>query len=130
MSYNPHFDIDLAYGERGERTVREVLDLQAHRIEVKTSRYGPSKVFVEVAHLPRGAAEYQPSGVSVTEATFMAFTYGSAVFAYPTDVIRAAVQRQSQPPIDAGLAGDNPTKGYLISTWWLAELAQARGVDP
>ena len=130
MTYNPQFDIDLKYGERGERTVREVLGLDEHRIEVKTSRFGPSKVFVEVAHKPRGAAEYVPSGVSVTHATYIAFTYGSAVFAYPTEIVRAAVDRQSTPPIDGGLAGDNPTKGYLISTWWLAELAQAWGVEP
>jgi len=127
MTYNPHFDIDLAYGERGEQTVREILEMAAHRIEVKTSRFGPSKVFIEVAHMPRGAPEYKPSGISVTEATFMAFTFGSAVFAYPTDVIRAAVEQQSRPPIDGGQGGDNPTKGYLISTWWLAELAQLRG---
>lgn len=130
MTYNPHFDIDLEYGERGERTVREILGMDAHRIEVKTSRYGPNKVFVEVAHKPRGAADYLPSGVSVTDATFMAFTYGSAVFAYPTAIVRQAIARQPGEPIDGGLAGDNPTKGYLISTWWLAELAQAWGVEP
>jgi len=130
MNYNPRFDIDLDYGERGERTVREVLNLEAHRIEVKTSRFGPQKVFIEVAHRPLGSMDYVPSGIAVTEATFVAFTYGSAVFAYPTEIVRAAVAQQTQPPIDGGLAGDNPTKGYLISTWWLANLAQAWGVKP
>lgn len=125
MTRQPHFDIDRQYGEAGEEVVRTLFGLAAHLVEVKRPRFDSRNVFIEVSHRPRGMDRYIPSGLSVTHATYWAFVFGNAVYLYPTSVLKEAVARQEQEPIDAGLRGDNPTKGYVVSTQWLSQLAQA-----
>jgi hypothetical protein len=124
MTYAPHFDIDRAYGEQGEDTLRAVLGLAAHQIEVKRPRWEPHTVFVEVQHRPRSSDRYLPSGLSVTTAEFWAFVYGKASYIYPVEVLRLAVRRDNRPPTDAGLRGDNPTKGHIFTHRYLGVLAQ------
>lgn len=129
MTREPHFDIDRQWGERGEQTVREILALDAARIEVKRPRTGFQKVFIELEHKPRGHDFYVPSGLSVTTADFYAYTFGSAVVTWPTYALRQAVENQLDNPVDAGLRGDNPTRGYWISSHYLTQLAWEWGVQ-
>jgi hypothetical protein len=117
MTYEPSWDLDLALGEAHERNVWAALNLPACKVEVKADRLYPvtGNVFIEVAQLPRGCADYKPSGIHVSQTTYYAFCAGSAVSLVPTAVIRDIVAEQDRPPIDGGLDGDNPTKGYPIS---------------
>lgn len=117
MSYQPQWDIDLALGEAYELQAAKTLGLASCKIEVKADcRYVETgNVFIEVAQLPRGAAQYKPRGIHVSEADYWAFTAGSAITMIPTQVIREVVAAQKNAPIDGGLLGDNPTKGYALS---------------
>lgn len=130
MTYRPEWDIDLAVGEAHEQHVSSALGLPRCQVEVKTDRrwIETGNVFIEVAQLPRGAAEYKPSGIHVTEATYWAFCAGSAISMVPTAVIAEVVSQQDRPPIDGGLNGDNPTKGYPISLRALLSLTYQYGL--
>lgn len=130
MTYRPEWDIDLAVGEAHERLVMNALGLSESRIEVKADRryVETGNVFIEVAQLPRGAADYKPSGIHVTQATYWAFCVGSAISMVPTAVIAEVVSQQDRPPLDGGLDGDNPTKGYPISLRALLSLTYQHGL--
>lgn len=130
MTYQPNWDIDLSVGEAHERHVSSALGLPKCQVEVKTDRryVETGNVFIEVSQLPRGAAEYKPSGINVTEATYWAFCAGSAISMIPAAVIREVVAQQDGPPIDGGLSGDNPTKGYPISLRALLTLTYEYGL--
>lgn len=130
MTYRPEWDIDLAVGEAHERHVAAALSLPECHVEVKADRryVETGNVFIEVAQLPMGAACYKPSGIHVTQATYWAFAAGSAVTMIPTDVIRQVIAQQDRPPLDGGLTGDNPTKGYPISLRALLNLTYSHGL--
>lgn len=132
MAYQPDFDLDLAYGEAAEAHVWGLLNMPQCRVEVKADRryVDTGNVFVEVAQLPRGATEYKRSGIYVTQANYWAFSIGPAVSIIPTSVIRAVVSNQDGPPIDGGLSGDNPTKGYPISLRALLTISYQHGQPP
>jgi hypothetical protein len=131
MTYQPSWDLDLALGEAHEQHVWSALGLPACKVEVKADRryVETGNVFIEVAQLPRGCAEYKPSGIHLTESTYYAFCAGSAVSLIPTAVIRDVVAQQDKPPIEGGMRGDNPTKGYAISLRALLCLTNQHGLS-
>lgn len=120
--YEPKFDIDYQYGRQGELLVARVLEQLGDgqgRVEVKTSRYPGHQVFVELEQKPRRAKVYKPSGLNVTQAEYWAFVFpGEAFLLVPVERLKAEVARRvaRQPLTDAGLNGDNPTRGLLIPT--------------
>lgn len=130
MTYRPSWDLDLSVGKAHEEHVWSALQLPATHVEVKADRryVETGNVFIEVAQLPRGCAEYKPSGIHVTEATYWAFCAGSAVALIPAEVIRQVISNQDGPPVDGGLNGDNPTKGYPISLRALLHLTYRYGL--
>lgn len=129
MKYRPNFDIDLSWGERGEEVVSDILNMEQARLEVKRPRTGYQRIFVEIQQRPRGSNTYIDSGLRVTEADFMAYTFGSAVMIWPTSVVRHAVDMQQGQPVDAGLNGDNPTRGFWLPSHYLTQIAFEWGVE-
>ncbi len=127
MGAAPNWDIDLAFGEAGEARVANILGLDGSRIEVKTDRiYSETqRVFIETQQLPRGATEYQPSGISTTEADFWVWNVGALVIV-PTDAVRGCVAtriQQGEKLKDGDPNGENPTRGYPMPLGWLTLMA-------
>lgn len=120
--YNPDFDRDYAHGRQGEFLVDNVLAQVAAgqgAVEVKTQRFPGDRVFVELEQKPRRMAEYKPSGLATTQADYWAFVFpGDAFLLVPVARLRAEVSRRvgRQPLTDAGLRGDNPTRGLVVPT--------------
>lgn len=129
MPWQPKWDIDLAFGEEGERQVAEMLGLKASKLEVKRDAlfHRTGNVYIEVSQDPGARGSYKPSGIHVTEADYWVFVCGEAVTFIPTQVLRDYVAAQSVPPRDGGTTGDNPTKGYTESLRTLLHLAAAQG---
>lgn len=131
MPWQPKWDIDLAFGEEGERQVADMLGLGAEKLEVKRDAlfHRTGKVYIEVSQDPGGQGYYKPSGIHVTEADYWVFVCGEAVTFIPTQVLRDYVAAQTDKPRDGGMSGDNPTKGYTESLRTLLHLAAQRGQD-
>lgn len=135
---HPEWDIDLAYGEDGERVVREflagMLGYSARpghlTVEVKSdARYlDTQKLYIEYECLKQGA--WEPSGIAVTKADYWAFVVGETVIlALPTPVVRACYEKALAYPwyIKSERDGTHPTKGVAIPlghllTWAYMEL--------
>ena len=114
MTYNPDWDIDLAFGEEGEQLVRTILGLAAEQLEVKRKRCIDTKFYVEVAHSPGATGNYKPSGINTTRATYWAYVVGDTgiVFIVPTGLLKDAARGALRVE---EYDGDNPTKGRLVS---------------
>lgn len=113
--YNPHFDLDRAYGEAAEGSLRDTLHLLGDRFEVKRKRRIDDKFYVEVQQSPGGNGAYKPSGINITRATYWAYEVGeTGLFVLVgTDLLRLATRRSSVRAEERD--GDNPTRGRLVS---------------
>lgn len=115
----PRFDLDLSYGQEGEKLIGAFLSWIAegnNQIEVKRKSYLDLEFYVET-HCDKGrTGTYQPSGISVTTATAWAFVLGDTNISViiPTVELRALLD-------DPGAKdrkethGSCPTRGKLIS---------------
>jgi hypothetical protein len=114
MSYDPRFDFQLPYGEKGESIVRDLLLAGASTFEVKRKRYLDFKFYVETMQRPKGAADYKFSGMNTTEADYWAYVVADTgvVVLMPTDRLREAAMNA---PKAEERDGDNPTKGRLVT---------------
>jgi hypothetical protein len=114
--YQPAFDIDRAYGEAGEGTLREILKLSGGgHFEVKRKRRHDDMFYVELEQSPGATGTYKPSGLNLTEAIFWAYVIGSTgvVVLIPTARLAAACRTIGHRAEETD--GDNPTRGRLLS---------------
>jgi hypothetical protein len=111
--YEPRFDLDRAYGEEAETTVRRYLGLNHDQIEVKHKRREDWRFYVETAQLPNGTDEYKSSGINTTEASLWAYEINGTgiIVLFPTDLLKRAARTA---PAKEERDGDNPTKGRLV----------------
>ena len=75
VGYQPHFDIDYARGQIGEKLVGTFLEaLSGSKIEVKTDYrvLETGNVYVEIYQQNLGG-EWKPSGLNITEADWFVF---------------------------------------------------------
>jgi hypothetical protein len=129
--YEPNFDIDREYGERGEESLRALLGLAKTRIEVKRKRRIDDGFYVETHQKPRGQEEYKPSGINLPPTpesapywAFMVRDTGVVVLIPRTTLRAAAASGRKVEESD----GDNPTKGRMVTFAGIMTAAEARAV--
>lgn len=111
---NSSFDLDFSYGKIGESLVDELLT-GGKTVEVKRDRrwHQTNNVYIEVECWYNNSDSWEPSGLSVSQASYWAFVLESSVFIVLTEVLRSAVVKHGReitceiPP--------NKSKGYLIT---------------
>ena len=110
---NSSFDLDFSYGRLGETLVDELLT-GGKTVEVKRDRrwHETNNVYIEIECWYNNSQSWEPSGLSVSEASYWAFVLEGSVFIIPTEVLRSAVSKYGReitceiPP--------NKSTGYLI----------------
>ncbi len=110
---NSAFDLDFSYGRAGESLVEELLN-GGQTVEVKRDRrwHETGNVYIEVECWYNASQSWEPSGLSVSEASHWAFVLEQSVFIVPTYVLRETVKKHGRqitceiPP--------NRSKGFLI----------------
>lgn len=111
---NSSFDLDFSYGKIGESLVDELLT-GGKTVEVKRDRrwHQTNNVYIEVECWYNNSDSWEPSGLSVSQASYWAFVLEGSVFIVLTEVLRSAVVKHGReitceiPP--------NKSKGYLIT---------------
>jgi hypothetical protein len=114
MSNLSSFDLDFSYGQSGEKLVEELLT-GGKTIEVKRDRkwHATGNLYIEVECWYQRSDSWEPSGLSVTKASYWAFVLEHGVLMVPTSHVRHAIQKYGReitceiPP--------NRSKGYLIT---------------
>lgn len=114
MSSLSDFDLDLSFGQAGEKLVEELLT-GGKTIEVKRDRkwHATGNLYIEVECWYMRSESWEPSGLSVTKASYWAFVLEHGVFMVPVGHVRHAIQKYGReitceiPP--------NRSKGYLIT---------------
>lgn len=128
--WNPHWDLDVPYGEDGERVANEVIGWLFEsdpRVEVKRKRRLDDWIYVELAQDPGGTGtRWRESGLNVTKADLWAFIIADTgiVLFFPTDLLRWAVRRTDAGKSCAETDGNNPTEGRLFRISWLIQATQ------
>ena len=110
QGYAPGWDLDLKYGQDGERTVAHLLGIPEGRVEVKRDRHTDSlNLFIETHKYTQG---WVPSGLRTSLADQWAFVFGATTTFVPIHVLRAAVcvLNLKEIVVDSGV----PTKGVLL----------------
>jgi hypothetical protein len=120
---NKHFDIDLTFGEQGERWLTLLAD--ERKIEVKRDRMWPEtrNLFFEFRY------KGEPSGISVTTADYFAYILthegeNVATFLWEVSNLRAGLKRlhsTGKARIVSGGDGNN-SEGFLVSLDSIGEL--------
>jgi hypothetical protein len=108
------FDLDFRFGQEGEALVNQLLT-EGGTIEVKRDRkwHATGNLYIEVECWYQRSQSWEPSGLSVTKASYWAFVLERGVFMVPTGHVRHAIQKYGReitceiPP--------NRSKGYLIT---------------
>lgn len=111
---NSAFDLDFSFGRAGESLVEELLN-GGKTVEVKRDRrwHETNNVYIELMCWYQSSQSWEPSGLSVTEASHWAFVLEESVFIIPTNILRLAVNKYGReitceiPP--------NKSKGRLIT---------------
>jgi hypothetical protein len=111
---NSAFDLDFSFGRAGESLVEELLN-GGKTVEVKRDRrwHETNNVYIELMCWYQSSQSWEPSGLSVTEASHWAFVLEESVFIIPTNILRLAVNKYGReitceiPP--------NKSKGNLIT---------------
>lgn len=115
----PRFDLDLAYGRKGEIHISEMLDAIISgngKIEIKTKRILDLYFYVET-HCDKGrTGSFGPSGINVTTADTWAFVLGKSMISIfiPTRLIRSMLCDASSRDKNES-DGSCPTRGKLIN---------------
>lgn len=124
MTKRPEWDLDRAYGEEGEDTVRRILELAAAQIEIKRKRRCDDIFYVETHQSPYATGTYRPSGANTTTAEYWAYLIANSgiVVLLPTQLLKtAALAGEKTQERD----GDNPTRGRLVSFTTILNTARA-----
>jgi hypothetical protein len=108
------FDLDFRYGQEGESLVQQLLT-EGGTVEVKRDRkwHATNNLYIEVECWYQRSDSWEPSGLSVTKASYWAFVLEQGVLLVPTGHVRHAIQKYGReitceiPP--------NRSKGYLIT---------------
>lgn len=114
----PRFDLDLKYGQQGERQIAEFLDWivsENPHVEVKRKRYLDHRIYVET-HCDRGrTGHYVPSGINGTSAAVWVFVLGDTGIhiAVPTELLRGVLDDPSTQDREE-TDGACPTRGKLV----------------
>lgn len=132
----PRFDIDYAYGRKGELIIGDFLRGIADgkgRVEVKRKRYLDWWFYVET-HCDKGrTGNFEPSGISVTEAEAWAVVFGDTGISLlvPTHELRALIDDASSRDRTES-DGQCPTRGKLVNLVVLLwrHKQQARAAEP
>lgn len=134
--YKPDFDIDMRYGEDGERVVSAFLHgLLDGTVEVKSDARAieTQRVYIEGECKRRDG--WQPSGIRSTFADYWALVIGeSVVIGIPSDVLRRIYDKAHDPSLRLQREekdGSHPTRGVaiplgLLIQWILNELRRDR----
>ncbi len=130
--YKPNFDLDLRYGQDGERQVSTFLHgLCDGTIEVKRdAKYMQTgKVYIEYECLRSDG--WKPSGISATTSAYWTILIAeSVVIAIPTEIVRRCYLKALDPDLRYTREerdGSHPTRGVAIPlnhflTWVWMEL--------
>lgn len=136
IGYEPRFDIDAEYGRQGELFVTRIIDaLKNNSVEVKRDgQVGyTGNLYVEYECDKGRRGQFQPSGISTTQADLWAFVFGDApaCLVVSTDLLRALI-RSPGIKIAEERDGSCPTRGYVLSAQWVmySIRAFARGEGP
>jgi len=112
----PNFQLDLAYGEKGEQVIKNFLtDLSSGSLEVKTDRYRNGRMVIETHQRPKGQ-EWKPSGISITHAKWWVYQYhfDGAFQIVSTERIKRYLNATNHEIKHFAISSDNPSKGYLL----------------
>ena len=138
--YKPEWDIDLKYGQKGERLVRDFLvgmlgeEPGRLTVEVKTdAKYLVSgRVYMEYQCRKRDG--WRNSGILASDADYWSFVIGeSVVIGVPRTVLLRILERAQDPKLKylrEEKDGSHPTRGVAIPmhhflTWLYMELWHA-----
>ena len=80
--YEPKFDIDLEFGEEGERLIESVI--KSGKIECKRDRLTGKTGNLAIEYMYRG----KPSGISTTEADWWAFLIEGSILMVETERLK------------------------------------------
>jgi len=107
------FDLDLGFGHEGESLVEELLT-GGKTIEVKRDRRWSEtgNIYIEVECFFQRSNSWEPSGLSVTEASYWAFVLEQSVFMVPTHILKLVVEQYGRK-ISCAIP-PNESRGYLI----------------
>lgn len=121
------FDIDLRFGQAGERTVADLLTIET--VEVKTDRkwFATGNLYIETECWKNKTNQWERSGISTTKATHWAFNLEGAVLIVKTKDLSDCVW-QSGRPITCNIQ-PNPSRGFLITVDDILDLVK-KGVPP
>lgn len=135
MPYQPHYDIpkynfaeDLAYGERGEDSIRQFLQgILQGSIEVKSDRYRNGKMVVETHQHRRSlfrdgnAPFWTESGINVTKADWWVYIYSlnEGFVIVSVNRLRRYLRHNRDKYNDKtkrifAETSDNPSRGWLL----------------
>lgn len=130
----PHFDIDLKWGQEAERKIKKLFRCFVSddpRVEVKRKSYLDLKFYIEMECDKGATGVYEPSGIQVTRAELYAFVIDdSGVYVLiPTAFVRAALSEPTSVN-RAAHDGECPTRGKLIDFMVLLHRLQQRWKNP
>jgi hypothetical protein len=115
VSYEPRWDVDRAYGEQGERALRNVLALTEDRFEVKRKRRHDDGLYIELEQDRGPTGQWKASGLRTSQADYFVYLVDNTgiMLFLPTGLLRRAVTRGLGRPARE-YNGDCPTRGRLI----------------
>jgi len=110
---NSNWDIDFRDGLVGESAVARLLTIDT--VEVKTDRQWKEtgNVYIETHCWYNSTKSWEPSGITVSEATHWALVLGDVVLIVARDVLLKAIQEWGRS-ISCDIE-PNPSAGYLIT---------------
>jgi len=132
--YEPRFDfkVDLQYGHQAEQNLIDFFSaVNNNLVEVKSDRYRNGRMIVETQQKPPGQ-DWKNSGINVTTAQWWAYQLA------PDSFILVSVKRLRKflsmnsfmlEKRDFAYEGDNPTRGFLLSSSEVHELQTSRAYD-
>lgn len=122
------FDIDLRFGQKGERTVADLLTIDT--VEVKTDRrwFQTGNIYIETECWKNKTQQWERSGISTTKATHWAFNLEGVTLIVKTEDLIDCVWRYGRPTNCK--IEPNPSRGFLISVKDILEhVVGSRGAE-
>jgi hypothetical protein len=119
------FDLDLRFGQQGERSVANLLTIDT--VEVKTDRqwFKTGNIYIETECWKNKTQQWERSGISTTKATHWAFNLEGVTLIVKTEDLTNCVWRYGRP-IDCKIE-PNPSRGFLISVKDILEYVAPKG---
>lgn len=115
MPNRPEWDINAAFGDVGEHTVRALLDDPT--VEVKRKRLHDLAFYVEQQCDFGGRGQYRDSGITISRAEYWAYVIGESgiVVLLPTRIVRDAITQPSARAVNCAQDPQYPTRGKLVN---------------